>query len=188
MTDEELYLHFLSEGSSDDIQELLKRYRESLTLFIYGYVHNMDDAEELMLDAFAVAASGTARYHRKSSFKTWLFAIAKNQAFHFLRKQKQRRERFYEEIPSAEGASLASSDDMPEMKLLQEEKNRQLYAALERVHPDYRQALYLIYFEEMSVEEAGQIMKKSKKQMYNLVHRGKQSLKEKLEELGASEV
>ncbi len=59
-----------------------------------------------------------------------------------------------------------------------------MYRALEELQPDYKQVLYLIYFEEMTIDEAGMIMKKSKKQTYNLVHRGKQALKEKLKNMG----
>ena len=66
---------------------LYERHRESLILFLTGYVHNTDDAEELMMDAFAVAASGTAAWSGRSSFKTWLFAIARKRAVTFLRKQ-----------------------------------------------------------------------------------------------------
>ena len=71
-SDEELYRVYLAEGSEDALRELLVRYRESLTLFIYGYVRNMDDAEELMLDAFAAAvprakASQSFRMETESS-------------------------------------------------------------------------------------------------------------------------
>ena len=46
--------------------------------------------------------------------------------------------------------------------------------------PEYSQALYLIYFENMTNEEASQVMKKSKRQFENLLYRGKQALKEAL--------
>ncbi len=119
MTDEELYQRFLREGKSEYIQDLLERYRESLTLFLYGYVHNMDDAEELMLDAFAIAVSKTASFRGKSSFKTWLFGIGKNQAFHFMRRQKHTVEQHLDDLIKE---SAAIHTETPEMKLLQEEK------------------------------------------------------------------
>lgn len=40
----------------------------------------MEDAEDIMLYAFAEAASGTAVFSGRSSFKTWLFSIGRNQA------------------------------------------------------------------------------------------------------------
>ena len=48
-TDEILYRRFLSEGNEGDFRVLLERHRESLTLFLYGFVHSMEDAEDLIL-------------------------------------------------------------------------------------------------------------------------------------------
>jgi len=89
MMDEQAYERYLR-GKEDALQVLLERYRESLTLFLFGYVHNMEDAEELMLDAFAVVAAGESRYLEKSSFKTWLFGIGRNLARRHLRRQRLR--------------------------------------------------------------------------------------------------
>ena len=87
-TDEIIYSRFLKDGKSDDLRQLLERHRESLTLFIYGFVRNMEDAEDIMLNAFAVTASGGAAFSGKSSFKTWLFGIARNLARKHIRKTR----------------------------------------------------------------------------------------------------
>ena len=175
-TDEILYRRFLREEQEEDLSILLERHREGLTLFLFGFVRNMEDAEELMLDAFAIAASGTSRFSGSSSFKTWLFAIGRNQAMSMLRKNRLR-------FSSLEEESAAASDTA-DLELLQKERNRQLYDALEQLPPDYRQVLYLLYFEEMSHEEAARVMKKTRKQIYNLAARGKQALRETLEGMG----
>ena len=52
---------------------------------------------------------------------------------------------------------------------------------------DYRQALYLLFIEDMTCEEAAQVMRKTKKQVYNLSFRGRQSLKEILERRGIAD-
>ena len=79
-TDEVIYSRYLAEHDEKDFRILLERYREGLTLFLMGYVHNMEDAEELMLDTYAEVAAG-AHFSGKSSFKTWLFSIGKNLAY-----------------------------------------------------------------------------------------------------------
>ena len=89
-TDEELYRVYLAEGSEDALRELLLRHRESLTLFLFGYVRNMDDAEELMLDAFAVAAARTAAFGGRSSFRTWLFGIGRHLAQRKLKRKPRK--------------------------------------------------------------------------------------------------
>ena len=89
-TDEVLYSRFLAERSEDDFRILLERHKESMILFLNGYVHNMEDAEELMLDAYAQVAAGTKAFLGRSSFKTWLFSIGKKMALMHLRKEKRR--------------------------------------------------------------------------------------------------
>ena len=175
-TDEILYSRFLREGQEKDLRVLLERHREGLTLFLYGYVHSMEDAEELMLDAFAAAAAGTTRFSGKSSFKTWLFAIGRNLAMNHLRHRK------ITFTPLEEG--LAGDGGAADLEILQKERNRQLYEGLEQLPPDYRQVLYLLYFEDMSHEDAGKVMKKNRKQVYNLAARGKKALKDILEGMG----
>ena len=57
-----------------------------------------------------------------------------------------------------------------------------MYDAMMELPEDYRNAIYLAYFEDMSHEEIARIMHKTRKQVYNLIFRGKQSLKGLLEE------
>ncbi len=59
-----------------------------------------------------------------------------------------------------------------------------LYSAIEALPPDYRQTLYLLEIEGMSVEEAASIMGKTKKQLYNLAFRSRQALRTALSRMG----
>ena len=174
-TDEVLYNRFLAEHHENDFRILLERHRESLVLFLYGFVHNMDDAEEIMLDAFAEAATGNA-FSRKSFFKTWLFAIGKHLALMWIRKH-----RFSSCELTVENAGTVPP---PDLDILKNEQNTQLYSALQRLNSDYRQILILLYFEEMSHEEAGKVMGKNKRQIYHLAERGRKALKDELERMG----
>ena len=175
-SDEQLYCRFLAEGDENDLGVLLERHGEKLTLFLYGYVHNWEDAEELMLDAFAVTAAGASPFSGRSSYKTWLFSIGKKLALTRMRKNRIRPDRLDD--------TIAAREPVPELAALREERNRQLYSAMLRLKPEYRQALVLLYFEGMDCEDAGRVMGKSRRQMYHLVERGRQALKETLERMG----
>ena len=59
-----------------------------------------------------------------------------------------------------------------------------LYRCLTRIKEEYRQVLYLLYWEECSYEEISKILIKSKKQIANLAFRGKQALKKEMEREG----
>ncbi|MBQ9827069.1 MAG: RNA polymerase sigma factor [Lachnospiraceae bacterium] len=178
--DEVIYIRFLEERNEEDLKTLLERHRDSLVLFLYGYIHNMDDAEDLMMDTFATIVSGNVKYRvmEKSSFKTWLFSIGRNLTMNFLRKHKR-------EFASAYAQeNIESEADTPPLLILTEERNRQIYRGMEQLNPEYREVLYLYYFEQMEHDEIGRVMKKNTKQVYNLLTRGRKSLKENLERMG----
>lgn len=174
-SDELIYCRYLAEYNEDDFRILLDRHKESLMLFLYSYVHNVEDAEELMLDAYAETAAG-AEFSGKSSYKTWLFAIGKKLALMHIRKKR------FAFLSQKEQTDEAGHT--PELDILKEERNQQMYQALSRLKEEYRQILILLYFEQMSHEEAGRVMRKSKKQTYNLAERGKKALKAELERSG----
>ena len=175
-TDEVIYSRFLAERDEEDFRILLERHKDSLILFLNGYVHNLEDAEELMLDAYAQAAAGTSVFSGKSSFKTWLFSIGKRMAMTCLR-----RSRFF----LTEHNALADETTAPpELDLLRDERNRELYLALRELNEEYRQILILLYFEQMTHAEAGSVMGKSRKQVYHLAERSRNALKKKLERMG----
>ena len=171
LADEIIYSRFLKEQDEALLAELLDRHGQSLVLFLNGMVQNMEDAEELMLDSFAVIASGTVHYtvRKDSTFKTWLFAIARNKAKMLLRKRKFVFTSIDEEV--------LADKNLPESEVFDKEERKELYKALSEINKDYRQVLYLTYFEDMKPEEIARVLNKSIKQIYNLTARGREALK-----------
>ncbi|MBR4732360.1 MAG: sigma-70 family RNA polymerase sigma factor [Lachnospiraceae bacterium] len=179
--DGQLYIRFLREGDEEALRTLFLKHKDSLTFFLYGIVRDAEDAEELMMDTFALLASGTAHYsiRKDAEFKTWLYAVARNQARMFLRRHREIPSEIWEDAePMAEMGSFGNS---PEQAMLADERNTKLWKVMQSLHPDYAQVLYLTYFENMTPSEIGRVMKKSEKQVYNLSARAKVSLKGKLE-------
>lgn len=183
--DGQLYIRFLTTGDQNALEVLFNKYKENLILFIYGFVRNVDIAEELMMDTFAVLVSGVARYKETEDalFKTWLFAVAKNQAFLYLRKHK-----IWFVALDKEFLNNVEADDSshPITILLKNERESQLYRLLKTIDANYRQVLYLQYFEDMKPEQISRIVKKNIKQTYNLLARGKEALRTAYERMGLS--
>ena len=86
--------------------------------------------------------------------------------------------------------SLDALTDEPDGQLLAEEvigtaeRNRILHGCMGEMNPDYREVLYLTYFEGMSYAQAAEVTGKTVKQITNLVYRGKESLRKLLEREG----
>ena len=180
-----LYTRFLDDNDQDALEVLFNKYRDSLILFIHGYIQNADDAEELMMDTFAILASGTSRYKEKenASFKTWLYAIAKNQALLYLRKRKIKYISTEKDVLNNLQADVSLQ---PVTILLNNERDKQLYRAMESIDANYRQVLFLQCFENMKPEQICRIIKKNIKQTYNLLARGKEALRLAYEKMGHS--
>lgn len=179
MTDETLYRRYLN-GDEDALGELMERYGTKLTLYLDGYLCDLHEAEDLMIEAFAQLFAKERLIGGKGSFKAYLYKTARHLA---LRHNQKHRFVF---LRLDELDFEPQSDTLIDTDLLRSERDRQLYDALEKLKAEYREALYLVYFEDMSYRDAATVMNKSESQITKLVYRGKQSLKAILEQEGFS--
>ena len=171
---ESSYRRFL-DGDENAFGEIVTAYKDNLIFFINRYVNNFAVAEELAQDVFVELLIHKRRYNFKTSLKTYIFTIGRNIAVSYVRKCARRPECAYEFIES-EGDRAVLEDEF-----IREEEKRELHEALGRIPADYSTALYLIYFEGMSNEQVGAVMKKNKKQVENIVYRAKKALRKELE-------
>ena len=85
------YRRFL-EGDENGIVEIVRDYKDGLMLYLNGYVRNIHTAEDLTEDTFIRLVAKRPRYSDRYAFKTWLYAIGRNLAIDYLRRQKRRSE------------------------------------------------------------------------------------------------
>ncbi|MFI3205946.1 MAG: sigma-70 family RNA polymerase sigma factor [Clostridia bacterium] len=124
-SDKILYDKFL-QGDNDALEKLIDIYKQSLTLFLYGFLKDMKDSENMMIDVFAMLVVSGGKFKGQSSLKTYLFAIARNEALKYLKKNKSHIR--LDEISE----NLFCSTDFVEVDLLKKESNRQLYSNLKQ--------------------------------------------------------
>ena len=175
MTDEELYRRYLH-GDEAGLSALMDRYGSALTLYIDGYLGDIHEAEDLMIEAFSYQLAKRPRI-REGCFKAYLYKAARHAAL----RHKSRRPAVF---------SLEDLREEPEGKTLLEEvvkdreRSRILHLCMGQLRAEYREALYLAYFEGLSYAQVAEVMGKSVKQVTNMVYRGKQSLRELLKKEG----
>ena len=152
MTDEELYRSYL-DGDETGLAALMDQYGNALTLYIDGYLGDIHEAEDLMIEVFSYLL--VKRPHiRDGGLKAYLYKAARHMAL----RHKRRKPVVF---------SLENLAEEPEARTLVEEviKNREqshiLHLCMEHLNAGYREALYLTYFEELSYAQAAQVMGKS---------------------------
>ena len=171
--DSVLYDEFLA-GNTSSFDQLMIRYGDNLMYYLYGYVHNLEDAEDLMIEAFARIMAKKPSIS-EGSFKAYLFRTGRNLAarFHLIKSRMN--------VFSMDSLPVELSDHKSvETELLNEEKKRILHLCLERIDPEVREAIWLVYFEEMSYAAAGEVMGVKTKRIDKLLTRGKKLLREEL--------
>ncbi|MDO4864882.1 MAG: sigma-70 family RNA polymerase sigma factor [Ruminococcus sp.] len=167
------YRRFLAD-ENEGLSELIRDYNDGLVFYINSLVDNFCIAEELTEEVFAELVVNKPRYSGKSSFKTWLYSIARYIAIDYLKSRNR-----FSDVPVDEMYTLADEVDL-ERRFLREEQRIQLHRCLGRLTADYRQVLWLSYFEELSNTDIAGIMGKSNRQVENLLYRAKQALKNEL--------
>lgn len=177
ISDEAAYRRYL-DGEEKAAEPLVERYGDALTLYINGYIQDIHEAEDLMIEAFSRIFAKERPIRGEGSFKAYLYTTARHLAL------RHRQKHRFALLRLDELDFEVHSDALTDTALLHSERDRQLYAALEQLKAEYREVLYLVYFESMSYRDAAAVMHKSEGQITKLVYRGKQSLKEILEREG----
>lgn len=171
------YRRFLN-GDNSGLEEIVRDYKDGLVFYLNGYVNNLALSEELMQEVFFKLITKKPNFKENARFKTWLYAVARNTALDYLRKQKRHTHICYDD------AELLVEESDLQKQYIAEENKIKLHNALKTLYKEYYQVLWLIYFENFSNDEISRIMKKSPRQLKNLVYRAKSALKSTLEREG----
>lgn len=168
------YRRFL-DGDESGFVEIIRDYKNGLIFYLNGFVCDLHIAEELAEDTFVKIVIRKPRFSGRSSFKTWLYAIGRNVAIDYLKKRSRHRE-----IPIDEIRGMTDEEADFENEFLREERRITVHRAMCRLKAEYRQILWLTYFEGFSNKEAAAVMKKKVHSIETLVSRARQALREEL--------
>jgi len=152
ITDEQLVTAYLK-GDERALETLIKRYLKAIYNFAYRYV-GKEEAEDVTQEVFLKMWKNLKKFKRNKKFKTWLFTIAKNTCFDFLRKKKKDFALNIEDldiVPSP-GPSL------PE-KIDKEDLIEKIKKEIEKLPLKMKQVMKLYYDVGLSFKEISEILK-----------------------------
>lgn len=160
------------EGDKQALSGLVESYFKRLSAFIYGYVKNVSDAEDICEDCFLYLIEKRKRFAVEQQLTAYLYITAKSRSLNFLKKRKRL-------VPIEEARFVAEF----ESEMFADEKKRALYDALNLLDELSRNAVYLVYFENLTYAEAAMIMGISAKKTDNLIYSAKKKLSAVLTEV-----
>ena len=165
------YQKYLS-GDDQGMVALIRDYKDGLILFLNNLTGNLQLAEELAMDTFVHLGIKRPQNKQKASFKTWLYTIARHLAVDHFRKRSRRKE-----VPLEEGYGIADEQACIERLYQKNREKLAVHNGMKQLNDSYRQILWLVYFEDLSLKEAAKIMGKTTRATETLVYRARNALK-----------
>lgn len=159
MNDEDLMSQFQM-GTVEAFDILVSRYRDPLSNYIYRFLGDMKECEDLLQETFLRVYRNRHSYRRIAKFSTWLYTIAGNLARSEYRKRKRRRvyslqsvnrddEEYEVEIPD----ETFSPDKHAESTI----QDRHIQEALGQIPEEFREVVVLRDVQQLAYEEIADI-------------------------------
>lgn len=165
-------------GSYEErIHYLCETYYQAVYHFLYHFVGNRSDAEDITQEVFIRVLQALPRFDGRVQMKTWLFSIAKHVAIDQYRRKKFQRilaDIWFHDIPAKDG--------LPEEAIMEKEQDRQLRDAILKLPPKYRMVVILRSIEECSIKETAEILGVSEAKVKVDYHRAIKLIQKKIAE------
>ena len=177
-SDEKLILRF-QEGDINAYNELVKRYKDRLFNFVLRYFNNAEQAEDVDQDTLIKLYTHASYYKNIAKYSTWIFTIAKNNALTELRKNKRKQT---DSLWTEDGKviDINSKEESLESKVQNEIAIDQLNKFLDEIPENFRMAVVLRDFQELSYEEISTILEIPIGTIKSRINRGRIQLAQKM--------
>jgi RNA polymerase sigma-70 factor (ECF subfamily) len=136
---------------------LMEKYNKTVYHIVLKMVHNVNDAEDLTMEAFAKAFKKLHNFKKDYTFSTWLFRIATNNAIDFLRKKKINTTSF--NFSCTDNNNLGIKIDVPDNELnpqemaIKSQKIELVHLFVTKLPTKYQHLVRMRYFNEFSYDE-----------------------------------
>jgi RNA polymerase sigma-70 factor, ECF subfamily len=173
-------------GDEDAFAELVSRYRNQITSYIYRMTNDYDGAVDLAQETFVRVYRAAGRYQNTYAFSTYIYRIATNLAISELRKRKRRRLVSLTGLLVGGEGEEARDFDAPDERPLQDtnlvdtETRRVVQKAISTLPEKYRAPLVLRDVEGKSYDEIAQILSTSEGTVKSRINRARNFLREKM--------
>lgn len=159
-------------GNADDFRPLVECYQAGVVRYIFYLVRDQDIAEDIAQEAFVIAYQKLHQYNKRYAFSTWLYRIARNLAYQYLRSNRT--------LPLKFEDNLESDKPEPSESIDKDIEATRIRSAIATLNPDQRTVVYLHYWEGRRYKEIADILDKPVNTIRTWLRRAKQELRSKL--------
>lgn len=174
-----LWVQRTLEGDPQAFGELVQQYERDVFNLAYRMLNDGGEAEDAAQEAFLRAYSNLDRYDMSRSFKTWLLSITSNHCIDRLRRRRLTWLSLEEPLPPH--PALTSDIPGPEEATLTNELNLFVQGMLEELSPDYRLAVVLRYWYDLSYAEIAEMLDTTESAIKSRLFRARQALANQFE-------
>ena len=181
--DEPLWLEEARAGNKESFGKLIEAYQTPVFNLAYRMLSNGDEAEQAAQEAFIRAWTRLDSYNPEHKFSTWLLSITSNYCIDLIRKRRKQLLSIDDPLPPhpALTSELASG---PEAQAVQSEQQQVVQTLLESLPEEYREAVILRYWYDMSYDEIAEMMKTTVSAIKSRLFRARRQLAETGLEMG----
>ena len=175
----------LKNGDEAAFNELVSQYSKKLYYLCLKMLQSESDAEDAVQNAFLKAYMNIAKFEEKSTVSTWLYRITVNVCMDILRKKKKDNTASLYNTDDDENEyilDITDESENVEKKVLEEERKRELYKAIEKLKPKHKELIILRDIEGLSYDEIAAILKMNVGTVKSGINRARAYLLEKLKE------
>lgn len=146
-----------TEMTPDEVAQQLERLHEESFGWALSCCHwDHSSAEDTLQTAYVRVVSGRARFEGRSAFRTWLFGVIRRVSQEQYRRHRVRGARTTE-LDAVGEAPIAVHHD-PVDDLVQQESNERLLETLNQLPDRQREVLHLVFYEDLTIAEAAEVM------------------------------
>lgn len=175
----------VKQGDRHAFEALVEKYKQPVMNLVYRTLPDATEAEDLAQHVFLQVYKSAHRYEVAAKFTTWLFTIARNLCLNEIRRRSRHpADSLDETFADNDEQPIRQPEDLktfsPPDTLLQSELEEKIDEALSGLPEKQRTAILMCRGDEFSYEDIAKVLECSVSATKSLIHRGRETLKQKL--------
>lgn len=170
-----LYLSVLeTDDDKNQFEQLYIKYKDKMYSIAYGILHNIEDSEDAVHQAFLTIANNFEKIKSFScqELPSYIVIIIRNTSINLYNKNKRNNEML---------STLDDNNSSFEINMLANYEYEQLLGVISSLSENYKEVLYLYYINNFTTKEISKMLDISVDNVWKRIERAKKQLKAKLE-------